>query len=381
MNYSIANIFLLLLLWGCSPSNKTNPNSIMVDIDKKDNISIFDLFEKIEIIPLETGDQSTLLHFIDKLICWNDILYIHDYNKKKIMAFDSSGKFLFVIDNRGQGPNEYQHIADFTIDKYKNRLIILDPIRNNLLEYDLTGKFLDKIKLPAIECSYDHLNVLNNDKIAFWTFDTNNRLKVYDKSDNHIFQEYFPQKERSLLDHFTLDAFPYSNYLVTESAIDNNIYEISANGTYSIAYTWDFGKLNNSAEIAKNLPEQNFKTWEEINVLSNRMLSSEIVNYYFTKIGGNQIYRYAKIARKGKMVNIWHKISEKKTYVFDKTIENTIFHPLYWDDTYVIGFGPYAGLLLEETIPDVILDKENLLKKRQIKEEDNPVLLKYYFKK
>lgn len=39
--------------------NKETDNNVMltVDIDKQDHVSIFDLFEKIEIVPLETNDS------------------------------------------------------------------------------------------------------------------------------------------------------------------------------------------------------------------------------------------------------------------------------------------------------------------------------------
>ncbi|GHU92131.1 hypothetical protein FACS1894155_12350 [Bacteroidia bacterium] len=381
MSHRITYVFLLLSLWGCSFSDKINRNPMEVDIDgKRNNVSIFDIFERIEIIPLETN-QSSQLHFIDRLVCCNDVLYIHDFSGKKIMAFDSAGKFLYKIDDRGQGPDEYLYISDFDIDKQGSKMFIVDPVSNTLLEYDLTGKFSSKIKLPTIECAYGELKCLDNDKIVFWTYDYKNRLKFYDKSDNHIFQEYFPKKDRSLLDHFTVRAFPYCNYATTTSVVDNNIYEISSDGIYSIAYTWDFGKLNNSVDIAKKFPERNLD-WEERRVLSNQMRFSEIVNYYFVCIGGNRTYRYAQIARNGKMVNLWHKISEKKTFVFEKTIENAAFYPLYWDDAFVIGFGPFGGhSVLEETVPDIILNKEDLIKKRQIEENDNPVLIKYYFKK
>ena len=112
------------------------------------------------------------------------------------------------------------------------------------------------------------------------------------------------------------------------------------------------------------------------------MFFSEIVNYFFTRIGGNQAYRYAQIVRKGKVVNLWYRIYEKKTFVFEKTIEGSLFEPLYWDDEFVIGLGPFGGYVeMEGVIPDAISDKENLVKKGQIKDDDNPVLIRYYLKK
>ena len=380
MKVRVTNIFLLLLFWSCSSPEKVNYNSIEVDIDERHNVSVLNLFDRIELIPLETSNSS-LLSFIDKLICYNDVLYIHDYSEKQILAFGPDGKFLYKINNRGQGPGEYLHISDFDINKEESKMLIVDPVRNELHEYDLTGKFLNKIKLPVIYGAYNKIKWLNTDKIAFWTFDDHNRLKFYNKSDNSIYQEFLPIEEKSLFDQFSVSVFPYCQNMMISSTIDNNIYEISSDGSFTIAYTWNFGKLNNKADIIKRYPKRNLNTLEEIKTLSNQMSSSEIVNYCFTSVGGNRTCRYAQIMRKDKHINIWHNTNKKETIIFEKSTENASFYPSYWDDAFVIGFGPYAGnAFLETTIPDAILSKEDLIKKTLIREDDNPVLIKYYFK-
>ena len=379
----VLQISLLLLLFGCGFSNKeTNRNLIEVDLNERIDVSIFDIFERIEIIKLETTDNS-LFRYVNKVVCFNNVFYIHDYVEKTILSFDSAGKFLNKIDNRGQGPEEYIHISDFDLDKQENKLLVLDPVSNSLLEYDLTGQFLYKIKLPTIVGAYNKIKCLNDNIITFWTYDDDNRLKLYDKKNNQIFREYFPKKEKSLFDHFPVIAFPYNNYVATESVTDNNIYEISADGKLSIAYTWDFGKLNNNVDIVKNLPKRDLgRDIEARKEISNMMFNSEIVNYFFSKNGGNNTYRYAKLIRKGKNIDLWYKMSEKKTLVFETTKEGSQFEPLYWEDNFVIGLGPFGGSVeMDRTIPDAILDEENLKKKKQIMEDDNPVLIKYYFKK
>lgn len=379
IHYKLLSLLMLFFL-SCSSPEKSDYNSIKVEIDDRTPVSVFDLFEKIEIIPLETS-SSSLFHFARKVICHDNVLYIHNYESREILAFDIDGKYLLKISNMGQGPNEYRHISDFTIDKYTNRILIVDPISNNLLEFDLNGKFLSKIKLPAITGAYSKLTCLNNNIIAFWTYDYSNRLKIFDRNDNNIFNEYFPREVHSVLDHFEISPFNYNNYIIAESAIDNNIYSISSEGNLLIDYTWDFEKLNNPINLAEELPERELNTAESRSLLINQMRSSEIVNYYFSNIGGNCKYRYAQIIRKGKVVNIMNEISENKTMIFEKTIENATFHPFWWDDSFVIGYGPYSGIeTLEETLPDIILDEENLTKKKQIKNDDNQVFIKYYFK-
>jgi hypothetical protein len=355
-------------------SDEVLHNPIRVDIDARHNVSIFDIFERIELIPLETTDES-VFYDARRLLYHDSVLYVFDIMGHKILAFDSKGKFLFKIDDKGQGSQEYLHVSDFEIDKIKKKLLILDPVAGNLIEYDLSGKFLYKTKLPSIINAYNQLKCLDDDVIAFWTFDNKNRLKLYDRNRRSIFSEHFPAREESILDHFIVGVFSYANFMIRESALNNNIYEIFPNGTYSIAYAWDFGKLNNRATIIRNLPEQ-ARSLEEIMVVAD----SEIVNYFFQHIGGNQTYRYAQITRKNQTINLLHNIFEGKTCVFTKFSEGIAFFPIFWSDEFVIGLGPFAGYN-EETISNVILDEENLEIKRNIDEYDNPVLVKYYFKK
>lgn len=48
---------ILLLLGACSD---TDNGMWTVDLDKKQNISVFDIFKKIEVVKLETNEQSVL---------------------------------------------------------------------------------------------------------------------------------------------------------------------------------------------------------------------------------------------------------------------------------------------------------------------------------
>ena len=131
---------LLLALCCCNSISKKPDNIkvITVDIDNFDDVSIFDIFEKVEVVPLET-DESCLIRNINKLIYYNNIFCIFDFHERKILAFDHNGKFKFKIDNRGQGPQEYLYLADFDINKEKNTLSLLDPMKVEINEYSLDG--------------------------------------------------------------------------------------------------------------------------------------------------------------------------------------------------------------------------------------------------
>ena len=379
--YIVIVSVLFLSLWSCEAPDEVPHNPMRVDVDARHKVSVFDIFERVELIPLETTDESIFNH-VTILIYHDGVLYIFDAIGEKILAFDLTGKFLFKIDDRGQGPQEYLHINGFEIDSQRNKILVLDPFLNSLIEYDLNGRFVRRTRLPEITNFYRRLRYLGDGIIAFWTFDRSNRLKFFDTSRDSIFSEHFPAREqRTLLDHFEPFAFPYANFLIREAALNNNIYEIFPDGTYSIAYTWDFGELNNCETIARNLPGRFRGGGEgEWQAIRRRVRNSEVVNYFFRRIGGNQAHRYAQIVRRNQYIHLFHNIAEEHTLVFTEFSEGATFHPIFWSDEFVIGLGPFAEYR-EDTIPDAILDERNLEIKRNICEFDNPVLIKYWFRR
>jgi hypothetical protein len=372
-------LFSFFILYGCNPADRNvNEKAIITaDIDKWDKVSIFDIFEKIEIVPLETTDSS-LIRSMQKLICHDNVFYIHDYNSV-ILVFDMAGKFRFKIDNRGQGPNQYTHISDFDIDGERDILSFVAPVVAELHEYDLNGQFLRKYKLPQLNAGgYNSIKHLSKNVTAFWTFDYDNRLKFYSKEENHIFSECFPE-ENNIFDNIHIQTFSHDNYIARN--INNNLYEMSPDGTVSIAYTWDFGKLNfdyNKLDV----PSSRDMDREQIMNYAKRIYASEITSYIFMMSGGNAEYVYSLIMRKDKIINIMYSKTKKQTLVFEKTTENAGFYPAYWTEDFVIGRIPDFLLEnLDAVIPDAILDPENIERKNQYSEFDNLLLIKYYFKK
>ena len=362
----------------CNKPNKSAnyQKAIKADIDNQDEVSIFDIFEKIEVIPLETND-SCLIRGINKVICHNNLFYIFDEFENKLLAFDNTGKFNYKIDDKGQGPEDYIRLSDFDIDKEKDILSLLDPTKSEISEYNLEGHFLRKYKLPEIIGAYDAIKHLNNNVIAFWTYDYDNRLKFISKDNNQIFNECFPE-ENDMFRRVTMQFVVYENYL--SRSVDNNVYKILPEGTTSIAYTWDFGKLNVNHSTL-NKPDPRKMGREEISNFGKKISASEVINYIFTRTGagGNSDYIYSQILRKDKYINIWHHKTNNKTVVFEKTTEGACFFPVFWTEEFVIGNIP--EVYFNAVLSDGILDEENIIKKNQRSEDDNPILVKYYFKK
>jgi len=363
--------FCSILLYSCTEKRKDAINSISVDLEQKQDVSFFDLFSKIDIIPLETNDLS-LIKFVQKVIVNQGNIYVQDL-MSKILVFSPEGKFLFKIDKKGMGPDEYLDISDFDI--LNDSLSVLSAIENRMLIYNNNGHFVRKFSLPRINGAYNSFKNINNDTIAFWTYDYEKRIKIYSKSAKSIFKEGIPEKD-NIYRNMGMPLFPYGTFI--PSVTDNRVFKITPKSEIVEAYKWDFGKLNNTPEMTENAPK--LKTQNEMMEFIKKIQSSEVINYDFISAGGNSRYIYTKLGRKNTHINIFYDKLSKKTYQFEKTTEKIKFYPLYWTESYMIGFIPEKVSTFNDIIPDVILNQEQIKIKNNLSKFDNPVLVKYYFK-
>jgi hypothetical protein len=124
----------------CKQQAQTD-KAIFVDLDRPERASLFDYFSSIELIPLETS-PDVLIAGITKIINHQDKWYMMDKPQSIIFVFDRTGKFLFKIDKKGQGPGEYAFISNFNINPFTGKLELLDP-SGRLNIYDLSGNYIE----------------------------------------------------------------------------------------------------------------------------------------------------------------------------------------------------------------------------------------------
>ena len=144
------NCFFLII--GCS-NNKEHRTSksktIHFDVSnwETDKIVPKKIIKKINFIPLETNDQC-LLSGISKIIAHDNKWFIMDSGfARMIYVFNKKGKYLYSIGNYGRGPGEFIRLADFTINKAEEKLLILDNWK--VITYDCNnGSLIDDTKLP-----------------------------------------------------------------------------------------------------------------------------------------------------------------------------------------------------------------------------------------
>jgi hypothetical protein len=148
----------MIFLWSCgrhTTNEKSNDNSVIeIDLFSKPASSVkalSDFANNIEYIPLETTKNSLIGPIIRKTLYINNRIYILNSGfDGKILCFDIDGKFLFKINNKGRGPEEYDFVTDFDVSSDNRNLTILSSSARKFLTYGITDtgfNFQRSIKL------------------------------------------------------------------------------------------------------------------------------------------------------------------------------------------------------------------------------------------
>lgn len=257
--YTKMLLFILLcvtpFLSSCKKENKHWINefddslfqTIVVDpnsIDKKESTKLSEIAERIEYIPLQTGD-GFLIGEMEKLIVWNGNFYIWERLTDAILIFDSEGKFLHKIQKNGQGPDEYPRIRYFTMDMKNGNIYIYSDMAKAIYAYTAQGDFIKKIPSPlildsfAVQGSYTYYYPGRLPNVEFYadTYPDQYRYVVMENDKFKLQQLEHAYDERFLRIANAYGDFSYYNdtILLVES-LSQEIYAIDNDGHLSPRY-------------------------------------------------------------------------------------------------------------------------------------------------
>ena len=182
----------------------STPKSIMTNLS--------DIATDIEYIPLQTTDNS-LISRINSIKVTGNYIYVVNGSLDKLFCFDKSGKYLFQLDKKGRGPEEYEYLTDFDVDM--NSTILAVYSRKDILLYKQTDKgfiFMNRLSL------------LNSPRIINFT-ESNNILLQYSNTDG---TKPFSREIINLKGE-TLISWPnYMKYQLQEKMVAMSRYENSS---------------------------------------------------------------------------------------------------------------------------------------------------------
>lgn len=265
MNKAINCMFIILAFVMCISCGSYNTATMYADADtisidgatRCDSLIFSDFFKAPKVVLLETKPECVVQN-IRSLEIYKEDIYILDDRANKLYIFDGNGKFKRTISSPGRGHGEYMKLADFSIDRTKEVIYLLDEATDEILKFSLDDyKFLSSIK--AVQNGYltycmqeiggkiylNRSSVLEKEKYELREIDERNGKQVgkFLKSDDYNHGWNFPLS----LEHSNF----YSKNSQSPKYIglfSNMIMNVTADGV-SAAYIVDSRKFVNKDEV------------------------------------------------------------------------------------------------------------------------------------
>lgn len=267
MNKAINCMFIILAFVMCISCGSYNTATMYADADtisidgatRCDSLIFSDFFKAPKVVLLETKPECVVQN-IRSLEIYKEDIYILDDRANKLYVFDGNGKFKRTISSPGRGHGEYMKLADFSIDRTKEIIYLLDEATDEILKFSLDDyKFLSSIK--AVQDGYltycmqeidgkiylNRSSVLEKEKYELREIDERNGKQVgkFLKSDDYNNGWNFPLS----LEHSNF----YSKNSQSPKYIglfSNLIMNVTADGV-SAAYIVDSRKFVDKEEVLK----------------------------------------------------------------------------------------------------------------------------------
>lgn len=308
MKYVIALLIMILAMSSCEGEKRKQDSDVdiltmYIDPHETRVIHAFDsLFKKNSVVKLETTSES-LIGRIDKLVFYEEDIYILDKKQNKIFVFDNLGGFQRVINHFGQGEGEYISLVDFQIKD--NRIYLLDQYGSKFLVYDLNDNLIQIEKarkaksMAVLEEGYAYN--------AEFGFADNERQKdfysyYYVGKENEIYENEY---NKDLLGFsFSLGEGHNSFYqkngsLYTHFPFNDTIYNVKKNGVLEPYQVFKIGDLSIGKEDGQN----------EIRRKLDNGISRSIFSYYdfqnysfFSYYYGDESRKYVLVDKIGNVV-------------------------------------------------------------------------------
>lgn len=395
--WSIYNLVITCMLLGACGGKQSTEKTVVLEeeqhgtefpitvpfemgIENEREVSLSQIAEKVEYIPLETKADCLLSNYRGYIqyIAGNYIIPC----SRGVYMFDGKGKFVRRIGRQGQGPGEYSLVLSLDVDRENELIYLLDNGKVNV--YSLTGDYLKSIPLPEVR----YAAILNDSILASFIYNSSGQMKdrilLFNQAGDKV--KVFPRH-----DLFTIEKgvtymmmgsndrylFHYDNHLCFKDYYCDTLYTVTENELQP-RYVIQLGKYAMPLEAR----------WENQRGDQNKFtkIASSYLRVNVMETDSFLFMPYSHWAgEKSRLEEIL--IYEKNTQACFKVAGNIIKNDLEGK----LPFIPYTSigdnLLLSIWTPSDILEQadkdSSILEHPQLKglkEDDNPVLIVVHFK-
>jgi len=247
---------------------------------------------------------------------------------------------------------------------------MLNP-RGQLLVYTIDGKFVESLAIPLK--SSERFDILSDDLILLYSLFEQKKLTFFSRKLDAIIKQEFEFSDIILRTPLiSTGSSPFNQYgSITTffQGYTNDVYSIDST-TIRKRYIWDFGEHNLNAG---DLPEG-----ESLEYYTSYLRSCDKVHSFNYYLEDEHYILTRFIYNKLWHTLIYDKISDNFRII--KRFEENIVppaNPVFFDMGIIASIDPIQIQLL---INETILNDENKKIFKKINPEDNPILIKYYFR-
>lgn len=388
----ISVVLLLVLFCGCSSKDK----KMNVEIERIP-INVYNIsqdassfIDKIELVPLETNDSS-LLHKYGKVMYDKETDVYAVYTRDQVI-FTFSGNGDFISNSKkmqGQGPDEYYMVVDMKFNPYLKGIDLLNPY-GTIYTYSSDFKLLGRRKIKP-EFPIDHLMALNLEEYIFtypflWT---NQEVAFANLKTQQVYNADYSGTISSG-NSMAKDCFYKigDDFYFIPPGINYYFYRIDTKGMKLIPIMYlDFGDLEiKEADLPGRAMGKRVDSDEE----RARVVKEAQERAQFLRHSNNHIVPLIKFFNDDYVYVVF--VQNRDTggnFIFNRKKKEGFLLRDKKPFIMKFCFGIVDNILMAICHPDEVamytdpkfMSSEDILKMTQLKEDDNPVILKYYLKK
>ena len=280
VRYNILFLCLLcVFLCACQNKRQTTDYPILKASLEKAEVSMNDLFSKVEVLPLETND-SCLMVFPWKILHWEGYYAVFDFSVFTAFVFDENGKYSHRIGRRGQGPGEYTFAYDIQRDEDTGNFYMVTPF-SEMFTYAPDGSFLKKALLPS---KPNYFSFENYGKYWItWSLPSfNDEPGVCFISKETAQCDFGWWTCNRAVNAMTMFVFhKYKGDVYFGRPLNRNVYRLTGKDSLQVAYAWDFGPDNYSVE-QWGFSEKAYADPNEAS-LADQYVADHTIPYYLAK--------------------------------------------------------------------------------------------------
>lgn len=367
-----------------SCKNENYPNAIELNVINKEkpiNVELYDIIDSVQYTVLESS-ESCMLGEITTVKKTDGYYFIKD--NFGLYAFDEEGHFINEISHKGNGNKEYIHLDNFYIDEKQKVIGLISNISKKIMFFSYNGEYLSTVRLVEEDCGIcSILKSPNQDLLAYYPIPNDidkieYEYKKIDINDNKVkTSPLLNMKDLTTKDiYYAFFSYPMAIYKDTcflLSVLSHNLYAYK-NEEIKHTYQFDWAKQLPSKKFLRKHKNENFYDLKE-------KIQESGMSIGFTAIQANKDYMFISV-------------NNENTLIWDGQ-QGIIIHDIYDSERkYHIPNIASSGGCSNENIgfynADFLYQQREKLPTRShafnyivqnIKEEDNPVLYRFIFKK